>query len=71
MTLYMAVTADEYELPLIVERYPDILCKKLGIKKISLFIEMARQNAGNFERNGRNNGYVLRKVEVEDDEEEG
>ena len=43
MTLYMAVTADKYELPVVVEDSPGNLAKSLGKNKRYIIEEMSRQ----------------------------
>lgn len=71
MTLYMAVTADKYELPLVVEKQLYLLCGKLGIQMKAAIQEYSRIKAGRDDCSGRYRGYRLRMVEVEDDEETG
>ncbi len=58
MTLYMKVTNDEYELPLIVEDSPTRLAERLGLKVNSVTSMISKKR----------NGYV--KVEVEDEEKQ-
>lgn len=70
MTLYMAVTADEYELPLMVERYPDILCEKLGIGMKTMYEDTSRERNGSVRCTGKQRGFRLRKVYVEEGDEE-
>lgn len=67
MTLYMAVTADEYELPLLVEEQMYVFAKKLGIRQDTLSKELSLIKYGRYKNSGKNRGYRLRKVEVEDD----
>lgn len=59
MTLYMAVTADKYELPLIVGSAEDI-ARFAGIKRLAVYNYIARKMSG------KRNGYKLVSVEVED-----
>lgn len=68
MTLYMAVTADEYELPLAVCELPSTLARKLGRSVESVSSELSRIRRGRNEVNGRFRGYILKEVEVSDDE---
>lgn len=70
MTLYMAVTADEYELPLAVERYPYALCRKMGIDMETIYHDVSREKAGRVRCMGKNRGFRLKKVYVEEEDEE-
>jgi hypothetical protein len=56
MKLYMKVTKDEYELPLIVEDSPTRLAERLGLKVRSVTSMISRKSGG----------FV--KVEVDDEE---
>lgn len=56
MKLYMKVTKDEYELPLIVEDSPTKLAERLGLKVGSVTSMVSKNRSG----------FV--KVEVEDEE---
>lgn len=58
MTLYMAVTADKYELPLAVGTSEDI-ARFAGIKRMTVYNYIARKMSG------KKNGYKLVRVEVE------
>ncbi|MEA5016146.1 MAG: hypothetical protein VB099_16465 [Candidatus Limiplasma sp.] len=60
MTLYMAVTADAYELPLIVEESPSALAKRLGIRsnQVSTACSGKRKN-----HSGKRRGYRIVRVE--------
>lgn len=58
MTLWMKVTSDEYELPMIVEDSAYKLAAKLGVWPSCVFHSVKRPN-GSYKR-----------IEVEDDEEE-
>lgn len=64
MTLYMAVTADAYELPLIVEEKAADLAKRLGLKsnQISTACTDRRKN-----HSGKRRGYRIVRLEVEED----
>lgn len=66
MTLYMAVTADKYELPLAVTNTANELAKTLGKKTSYVRAEISRETHGKNKCNGRMRGYKLVKVEVED-----
>lgn len=67
MTLYMAVTADKYELPVVVEDSPGNLEKSLGKNKRYIIEEMSRQVHRKGKRNtGKHTGYLLTKVEVDE-----
>jgi hypothetical protein len=66
MTLYMAVTADEYELPMIVEDAPFLLADKLGKPRKCIREELSRVRHGSTAHTGKIRGYRLTEVEVED-----
>lgn len=68
MTLYMAVTADEYELPIAVCDLPATLSRKLGRSVESVTQELSRMRRGINETNGKFRGYILKEVEVSEDE---
>lgn len=59
MTLYMAVTADKYELPLVVGTAEDI-ARFAGINRLAVYNYIARRMSG------KRNGYKLVSVEVEE-----
>lgn len=59
MKLYMAVTADKYELPLVVGTAEDI-ARFAGINRLAVYNYIARKMSG------KRNGYKLVSVEVED-----
>ena len=63
MKLYIAVTADRYELPICVTDNVPSLAKMLGVKTNSLHTQLSRGE----ERTGGKSGYTVMKVEVEDD----
>ena len=69
MTLYIAVTGDEYELPLYVTASVDEMAAWAGIKVRSVESQACR-NAGKppFRRNGIKRKYRIRKIIMEDDE---
>lgn len=69
MTLYMAVTADEYELPLLVEENLGEFAQKLGKRKRTVIDELNRIKRGKGHYNGSNCGYRMVKVVVEDKDE--
>ena len=68
MTLYMAVTDDEYELPLAVCDLPSALARKLGVNTNTVAKELCYDRKGNRHCNGKRRGYILKEVEVNDDE---
>lgn len=63
----MAVTADEYELPLLVESNIEIFSCKIGQKKTSVQCELSLLRSGKIKCSGRNRGFLIREVTVEDD----
>lgn len=68
MKLYMAVTADKYELPMVVEESTKKLSEKLGRNRRSVTEEFSRMRRGFYPRcNGKLRGYILKEVEVNDD----
>lgn len=68
MTLYMAVTADRYELPIVVEAQAYALANKLSRSRRSIIEELSRNWNGKQDVSGRNKGYLLREVEVEEEQ---
>lgn len=70
MTLYMAVTADEYELPLLVEEDLSEFAEKLGKKKRTVIDEFTRIKSGKGNYNGGYCGYRMVKVDVEEFDED-
>lgn len=68
MTLYMAVTADEYELPLAVCDLPSTLARKLGVSTNTVAKELCYARKRKRYSNGKVRGYILKEVEVSDDE---
>lgn len=68
MTLYMAVTADKYELPIAVSSQIYYLARMLGRSTKTVIQELSRVRNGRMDTNGRLKGYVLREVEVDDDD---
>ena len=68
MKLYMAVTSDEYELPMVVEESTIMLSKKLGKSRRSVTEEFSRIRRGVYSQcNGKLRGYILKEVEISDD----
>lgn len=68
MKLYMAVTADKYELPIFVEESQRRLSEKLGRNRRSVTEEFSRMRRGVYSRcNGKLRGYILKEVEISDD----
>ena len=45
MKLYMAITADKFELPLLIEDNIDDFARKLGLTKNTVWCEICRENA--------------------------
>lgn len=68
MTLYMAVTADKYELPIAVSSQIYYLARMLGKSERRVSEELSRIRNGRVDANGRRRGYVLMEVEVEGDD---
>lgn len=61
MRLYLAVTADEYELPLAVEADPSSLGRHFGIKGESVLCSISRKE------NGKAKGRRFIRIEVDDE----
>lgn len=57
---WMAVTADKYELPLVVEDTAGQLAEKLGINITTVFTRYSRDS------DGSRSGYRIRKVKREE-----
>lgn len=62
MTVYMEVTRDKYELPVVVAMSPQELAEKAGVK-----INLIYQSISRIQRGHRNGGRFV-KVVIEDDE---
>ena len=66
MTLWLAVSADKYELPLYCTPYPSELAEKFGVteKRVTweAYSTRAQENI-----NGKQRGYRFTRVEVEDE----
>lgn len=62
MTLYMAVTADKYELPMVVEESAEMFAQKLGRSKEGIFQEISRNKSGKGICTGTVRGYRIMKV---------
>ena len=60
--LYIQVTADKYELPMLVEDDLEAFCKKLGISKDRCWQIICRED-------GSRRGYRIVRIVVNDDEE--
>lgn len=65
MILYMAVTPDEYELPVAVEDSPTKLAKKIGMSVNMVLASLTPKRAKY--NDTKKVGYRYRKIEVEDD----
>jgi hypothetical protein len=59
--LWLAVTADKYELPIIVEESAKQLADKLGITSSTVIASVSRNNTG------KNAGRKIVKVNIDDD----
>lgn len=46
MVLYMCVTKDKYELPLIVEESIAVMARRLGVSPITINSELSKQKVG-------------------------
>lgn len=68
MKLYMAVTADKYELPIAVSSQIYYLARMIGRSTKTVSEELSRVRNGRTDTNGKIKGYVLMEVEVEDDD---
>lgn len=69
MTLYIAVTGDEYELPLYVTESVDAMASWAGIKVSSVRSMVCRnQGVPPLSPNGRKIKYRLRKIVIEEEE---
>ena len=69
MKLYMAVTADEYELPMVVEESAIKLSEKLGKNRRYVQTELNFiRRKGYGKCSGKTRGYILKEVEVSDDD---
>jgi hypothetical protein len=64
MKLYLAVTADEYELPIAVEETCAELARRFGITNASLLSTLSHGDS-----TGRYSGHKFIRIEVEDDED--
>lgn len=62
--IWMAVTADKYELPIIVEKTSILLAGKLGISQNT--VRTSEKN----HRSGKHTGYRIVKLNVDEDERE-
>lgn len=61
--LYMLVTEDEYELPLIVEESPSVLARKCGVTHCAIISLAMKVERGEIARSR------YRRVKISDDEE--
>ena len=60
MKLFMAVTGDQYELPIAVEENPEILARKMGVKKNLIYSNIAN------DRSGQTTGIKFVRVEIDE-----
>ena len=68
MKLYMAVTADKYELPLCVSEQALDVARYLGISRDRVVNLASKYKKDKETYNGRSRGYNIIKIEVEDEE---
>lgn len=61
MTLYLAVTADKYELPICVETTIDNIARRMGVTRNTVAVGISRG------RSGSRYGFAFRKVTVEEE----
>lgn len=61
MTLYMAVTADKYELPMAVEDTGAALARRLGCRPENIYHDISAKAPGTIR------GFKFLKIEVEDE----
>lgn len=66
MKLYVAVTNDRLELPLIVEDAPGKLAQKLGIKATQVYFATACKT----KNKGKQSGYKILKINIEEEGEQ-
>ena len=68
MKLYMAVTPDEYELPVMIEETPSKLASKCGVSRDAVPNAISRRKRGRQSRKSQKmTKYWYVTVEVEDD----
>lgn len=65
MKLYFAVTADKYELPLVVEDSAAELAKKTGYKRTNILSELSKTEEQK-SKQGNARGIKFVRVEVDD-----
>lgn len=68
MMLYVAVTADKYELPICVAETGAELARKLNMPVKTLYRLIWLKDKNILKEQGKNRGYNIVKVEVEDGE---
>ena len=66
MTLYMVITADEYELPLAVRTKAQEIADLLGRPKADIFSAISRNRPSKYPYNGHK--YRIIKIEVGEEE---
>lgn len=69
MTLYVAVTADKYELPLAVSDSAKELGELLGRHRAEVYSQMSRKAVSKTKHNGFR--YKIIKVEIDEEDEDG
>lgn len=62
MKLYMAVTADKYELPLIISRRAQVIAKYAGVSASTVFAAISH------DLSGKDTGIKFVRIVVEDEE---
>ena len=65
MTLYMVITADEYELPLAVSTNAQEIADLLGRPKADVFSAISRNRTSMYPHNGHK--YRIIKIEVDNE----
>ena len=66
MTLYMVITADEYELPLAVSTKAQEIADLLGRSKADIFSAISRNRQSMYTHNGHK--YRIIKIEAEEED---
>lgn len=62
--MYMAVTSDIFELPLVVADTAGELAIKMGVTTNLIYSEISKENKNKRKQSGKNRGYKFVKVEV-------
>ena len=64
ITIYMKVTADEYELPLDFSESYQELAKRNNMKPLNLLSQISKANKGLVKHPGKNNGFKFIKLVI-------